>query len=597
MTRFGTTRRASWRGTIGRGLAVGAMVLGGLTAAISPAAAEEDTAYASTIGDGAWNVAWDSTVWESDEEIAENFGIDLILSRQGASVWFFTMEDQADGPTCLEEVGPLYEEMVGITDSEPFVDEDGEQVGYADEATARSFWEIEMELEDGTVTGFGYHSCWTIEEGSTAIFAGSLLDTAELEENAGLVDDLFAAVGTQFDGETVVEDGIAAGAGSGSDDPVEDDPAPSEDIPAGADADNGTYRSPEFGFTTSWDPADWDVTLEVLGEEANGRDLIRLDETDGTSAAFVEGGTNWEGDLETCMESLASDIALDLDDTEPIEDPETGDPFVIEDDDQLGAGFLFDFTGEGEEPNIVVVLACQALDDDVVVGVTHISDDLDAYFDEDFPLFEELFGNISAGEASDDTADDPAPSDEGSDRGDARDDGEATPDSGTEERESTPETGTDETGGVYVSPTYFYFLAWDTTIWESLNEASSGGTDSLSLVSENLQADLIGYEDGAGDVVGCVEDLTATLGDAYGGAEIFERDNGDLITVSDDGTQAFALITYSADGVQSGTIVTCHQISGEAVVYLAASGPVDILVDQTDDVTALLAGLLVIPAE
>ncbi len=554
--------------------AVMAMTIGGLSSADMPATAQTrtDTAFSSTHGElGSWSVAWDSDDWTKNEDAAEGTEIDLILERDGTFVHFYEVVDAADAATCLADIVPFVEGEIGLTDSEPLLDDDGEPVGLVTDINSREVRTVSGEVGGDDFDGFGYSSCWEIEAGETAIFATAVTTAAAAEDDLPLLDDLFAEVRTYVDGEEITGDAT----GDATPEPANRD----EDATAtGADEDAGTYVSPTFGFSTAWDPDAWTVERESVSEDGADRDLIRLDETDGSSILFFEGGTTWDGDLDECLTQLLTDLDVDPDEAEPLEDPETGDAFAIDDDDRLAAGYLGTLTRDNDDEivSVVYVVACERLDDDLIVGVSHVSDEDERYFTEDYPLFEEILDNTAAPGTDD------AP------------DGTGTPDA------AATSTGDGASGaeglGSYLSPTYGYTLEWDPAYWMPLGQSSGGGTDVLTLVAADLFANVVGYETVDGDIETCLDDFIAITQEESPDAAILDGDDGPGVTTSDDGRQLTALVAApTGDGVEV-SFVYCVAIADGAAVRLSITGDADALDAESDAIDTLVAGLVVPPA-
>ena len=308
----------------------------------------------------------------NDEDGIGDSEIDLLLEREGTFVHFYEIVDTDDAATCLAEVVPLFEETIGLSDSGPLLDDDGDPIRHADDLNSRAVREVTSD----DFAGYEYASCWEIEEGATAVFAGAIVSDDVAGEDLPLLDGLYAEVRTYLDGEQ------------------------------------------------------------------NGQDS-------GTEAATPDAAT-------------------------------------------------------------------------------------------------------------------PAASDE---------------------------------GGVYLSPTYGYLLEWDETYWSPIGMSSDDeGTDALTVIADDLHADLVGYVNGDGDVETCLDDFLAIQQGEAPDAVILETDDGESLEISADGTMLTAMIVSTDGEVSTGTLFTCTSISDEAVVRLSVTGESDRLMAEHDAIQQLFDGLLVIPA-
>lgn len=156
--------------------------------------------------------------------------------------------------------------------------------------------------------------------------------------------------------------------------------------------DGNTYVSPNFGYELEWDEDVW----EVDEEDSNGRDVLVLLETDGTSLVYVEGYEAYDGDPEDCLEGSSAEIleADSISDVEPLEDEndEEGDgdgggvPFAV-------YSYVYE-TDEGDEQDRVSYFTCQTLVEGEAVLAFSFVGLLEAYAD-DLPVWDDLFNSLT----------------------------------------------------------------------------------------------------------------------------------------------------------------------------------------------------------
>ncbi len=369
---------------------------------------------------------------------------------------------------------------------------------------------------------------------------------------------------------------------------------------AQADEDAGTYESPTFGYTLEWDADLWSVELDDEASDDYPRDLLQLEDADGTTALFIEASEEDWSDTDACVEGLFEEIGIDPADGEAVED-EDGEVFEVSDDDRSLAAYIFEIELEdGETQDQVRLIECRAdTDSDLIVGFTVLSGIVDDYAGTGYPMVEEIADSLAfaGGGGSDDddataeASDEDDATEEASDdaTAEASDDEDATEEANDEDatEEATEEASDDDAGGdtgvdgsSYVSPTYAYSLSWDEDVWTVEDESSEDEVDSLTLESDLLTMYLVGYNSGDGDPETCLDNYLTVLDDrGDGDAEIVVGDEGELIFPSEDGMSLSAYLFYSVDGESFASYVTCITLDDESVMGVEFTGAPDVLAE------------------
>ena len=216
----------------------------------------------------------------------------------------------------------------------------------------------------------------------------------------------------------------AAAGQAGDEDDEDEDPTEDEDTAGDEEeeengddgGDEAVYESPQYGYTLTYDAAEWEVVDETTDE--GGDDLLFL--TNGVSNALLVGQPRYDGDLEECLAAWEEgQSAIEgVDDWEPLED-EDGEPVAGEDDDRAWAAFAFDYTGEDqEEVERVIYVECRVLvpEESVVVLLHNVrAED----YEDEVDAFEALFEGLEVPEAEaedEDDADEDEDADEDADQ-------------------------------------------------------------------------------------------------------------------------------------------------------------------------------------
>lgn len=614
VARFGAIRRTKPTGA--RLIATLAMLLGTLTVGLQSAAAQSGGDSFTYDEDGLeWSISWDGDTWSE----GESDSADLSLEAAGSFVQFVVLTPATEDPAeCLANVVPSFEEGAGAIEADAFEDDNGDPVLDETADYAYELRTISVDLDGEEIGADVIHACYVL--GDDALLWGVGLIPVDLDE---LDDALELFDGVEIAGEPV-ELGLldivsGTGGGTGEDEATpeasdddeetpeasdEDEATPeasddeetpeasdeddvdssdSDDAGPGADEDAGTYTSPTFGYSLEWDADAYMVENDQTVDTYQlGRDFLQLNNTDTSSILFVEGDDDSWSDTDDCVATLLDEVEVDPDDGELLDDA-NGDPFEISDDERSAAAYLVTVTlDDGDESDEIVMVDCR-LDpnSDVIVGFTNRSGFVDSYIEDDYPAVEEILDSLAFGGTGDGTpeaSDDEQPSDDA-------------------EPSDEAEVGVD--GSTYISPTYFYMLSWDEEIWTVEDESSEDEVDALTLSSDLLTMNLVGYNSGDGDPETCLDNYLTVLDDrGDGDAEIVtDPDTGDeLVFPSDDGDSLDALLIYSVDGENFASLVTCISLDDESIVGLEFTAPgVDVVSDDaTDQIDGIFDGLFVL---
>ena len=222
---------------------------------------------------------------------------------------------------------------------------------------------------------------------------------------AGTVPD---AVAQQDDEDEEEVDDTDDQAGDEDDADDEDDAEP--------DDDEETYESPLYGYTLTYDSAEWEVLQE---DEDSDDDYDQLFLTNGVSIVGLTGDPDYADDeLADCVddyigglenEDSASDIdLLDEQDAEG------------EDDDRVWQTVTYTWEVEDGEEDYIRYFECRWLGDDLTLVILH--DTLDADYEDEIEAREELLEGFSPPEGDTDDEDDADTDAGGADEEDDRDD-------------------------------------------------------------------------------------------------------------------------------------------------------------------------------
>lgn len=317
--------------------------------------------------------------------------------------------------------------------------------------------------------------------------------------------------------------------------------------------DDNTFTGPNFGWSVEWDEDIWAFDDE---DNSGGGDYFSLVTVEGEPFALSQffGAEEFGGDPDECVsgwEDFISnrDAVSDVDEDTRVELPETPDD---------GANTAYTYVSEadnGTEFDLIEYVACQTLVEDEAVLIHTVITTQDD-FEDLIPLIDDLAAEIILPDNT---------------RGRGDDEDEETPD--------TDATGID--GNEYVGPNFGWELTWDDDIWTVDAEDNSGGSDFISLESEDPSAFVLflAIEDFDGDPDDCAEDWGDQIEDR-GDAEDVEEAT-DLDVPDEPRGATGAAYTYSVEVRGGDTIdiveyVQCYElVEGEAVLEVILQAPED----------------------
>ena len=378
---------------------------------------------------------------------------------------------------------------------------------------------------------------------------------------------------------------------------------------AQSDEDAGSYVSPTFGYTLAWDPDAWTVEDEREPTGQSTRDFLRLATNDAdrdglvTGIIFIEGTDQDWSDPDDCVRTLAREIDVRPSRDESIEDPETGEPYVISGPDRSAAAYIrVSEDDEGDTSEQAAMFECRADPaSDLIVAFTNVSAYTTSYFDDAYPAFAALIDGLTlpGGEANGPgKGDDPNQGGGGGGNGGGKPgpggDGADPSDAPVGGDESTPTPATDDPTA-FTADEFGVELTWDPEVWAFDGEERGEGYAAVRLSSELLTTAFVPYVSGDGSVTTCLDNYVAILNERGAGtAAIVVRPDGQQdITVSDDGTQLVAYVAYTDKDVLFQSQIRCTSLSATDVLAVEFTGPAaDLRGDEaTEQIDGLLTGL------
>lgn len=373
------------------------MLFGTMAVGLPGAGAQSGSGFEYDEGGLTWSVDYDDSVWTDGS--ADTADLSL-TSDNGSISQFLTLPDVNEDPAgCLTAVVPRFEEGAGFTSSTPYKIDSGDPIAGATDAYA---YEIDT-VESDTLSGLAVHVCFALDDASV-VWGVTLVPDG--------VDDLDAVYAlydsVSIDGESTpigLPDGDA-GESTGNDaTPVASDegtPASSDGTPAagngtptasgaGADEDAGTYESQTYGYTLSWDADNWTVEADNETNRDYPRDYLQLFNVDQTSVIYIEGTDGEWADTDACVRSLLDEVNVNTRSNAAVDDPETGDPYKVSENDRSAAAY----TTSQDGTDITVLADCrQDPGSDLIVGFTSISNEVDDYFGVEYPAVEDILNSL-----------------------------------------------------------------------------------------------------------------------------------------------------------------------------------------------------------
>ena len=345
-----------------------------------------------------WSLSYDDSVWtESTADTA-----DLSLETDNGSITqFLTLPDVYDDPaSCLAGVVPQFNDGAGVTDSVAAEDDNGEPIADESDAYAYEVQTITLDAQGQSVQGDAVHVCFDLGNG------GELWAVALVPDVPGTANDV-DAVYTLLDGVSVAGDSVPVGLSEGgtSGTPAAGTPAASNaatptagngtpaagnGTPAAGSGD-GDYTSPTYGYTLTFSPDDWSVDGEIAAaDNSTGRDRLDLTNADGSSLLYIEGSEEWT-DPDDCVSTLLDEIGVDPSAADPVEDPDTGDPYEVSEDGHSAVAYTGSANGEGAT---ALVDCRQDPNSDLIVGVTNLTTEFNDYFGQEYPAVEDVLNSL-----------------------------------------------------------------------------------------------------------------------------------------------------------------------------------------------------------
>lgn len=378
---------------------------------------------------------------------------------------------------------------------------------------------------------------------------------------------------------------------------------------AQSDEDAGSYVSPTFGYSLDWDPDAWTVEDEREPTGQSTRDFLRLATNDAdrdglvTGIVFIEGTDQDWSDPDDCVRTLAREIDVRPSRDEPIEDPETGEPYAISGPDRSAAAYIRVFEDDdGDESEQGAMFECRADPaNDLIVAFTNVSAYTTGYFDDAYPAFAALIDGLALpGGAADGPGkgDDPNQGDGGGNGKPGPGGNGASPsDDGPEPAESDEPTPATDDPTAFTADEFGVELTWDPAVWAFDGEERGEGYAAVRLSSELLTTAFVPYVSGDGSVTTCLDNYVAILNERGAGtATIVLRPDGQQdITVSDDQAELVAYVAYTDKDVLFQSQIRCTSLSATDVLAIEFTGPAADLrgAEATDQIDGLLAGLRV----
>ncbi|MDQ3655058.1 MAG: hypothetical protein M3457_08265 [Chloroflexota bacterium] len=373
--------------------------------------------------------------------------------------------------------------------------------------------------------------------------------------------DYDAALAAAQDGitlnDTPVFSGEAAAPGADPGEPAEE---PTEE-PGTGGIDDGSYTSPDHGFSVTWDDA-WEAT-----ETSGSGDINELRLTSSTGGISILAGSFYGGDPETCLAGEDAYFGTEdpnVRDWEPAVD-DNGDPVAGSDDGLAYGVFTFAYGSEDDGyVDLVDYIECRS----VIPGETTLeilaSTTPDLY-EEHIAAVLEITNAIEMPEGAEpvEPADPALPDFEGQ----------------SQPAESTPESGGESglDGAIFTSPSFGWSLEAPEG-WTIEGESIAAGDETL-VVSNGLSTISLHATDAyTGDLSGCIA-FARELLDAdplYADLRVDATSSGEAFQGADD-RSAFARFTYTgADSEKWAHFVDCRYIvEGESVLIVSQDVPYD----------------------
>jgi hypothetical protein len=266
-----------------------------------------------------FSLEWNADDWDVNAATSDVTGDFVQLVGRRGFISFLGIEQFGGDPlVCFENFADFLaqdEPPFTVEEFEPFEDEAGEVVeGEEDDRVFGAFRSVVAD-EDGIEQEFVYYlECRTLVPDEAVLVILQVIQPPSAYELASESrDEILATLEIPDAGGDEEDEEPANGDGRGiGDDPVRDDGDEDEDEDEADDRDEAdapgtgslrSYTSDAFGYTVSWDRADWTLTNRVVED---GRDLIELSAESGL--VTIEGQTRFAGDPAACLNAVTTNL-------------------------------------------------------------------------------------------------------------------------------------------------------------------------------------------------------------------------------------------------------------------------------------------------
>ena len=351
-----------------------------------------------------WSVSYDDGYWtEGGGSDTADFSLQTDV---GSIAQFITLADVNEDPAgCLAAVIPEFEDGAGATDSVGYEDDNGDPVAGETDAYAYEVRTITTTVQNQDVDLQTVHACYALDDMSLVWAVGLVPDVSDA---AGDLDATYALFdGISINGEPTpiglssgdTSDGTPAASDEGTPVAGGGTPGPADATPAaggsGADENAGTYVSQSYGYTLNWVADDWTVGADQETSAAYPRDVLQLVNSQETSLLYAEGTDGEWTDTDDCVSGLLDEIGLDVAGADPLNDPETDEPYAISEDGHSAEAYTGTLESDSGNLDASVLVDCrQDTGSDLIVGFTSVSNDLDDYFGTEYPAVADILDSL-----------------------------------------------------------------------------------------------------------------------------------------------------------------------------------------------------------
>ncbi len=395
--------------TVARLIVAVAMLFGTMAVGLQGAGAQADEAAGTYESPSfGYTLEWDADQWTVDGELEADTNSDrdfLALSDTDGTTQLFAEGSEDSWSDTSDCVDTLFPELgVDVADGELVDDANGDPFEIDDDDHSAAAYLIPVKLDSGdTQDQVLLVECWA-DPGSDLIVGFSsrsgLVDSYGTD-GYGLIEPIIASLPFANSGQGGSATPVAEESGTpvASDDATpeatdEGTPVANDGTPVaggGADENAGTYTSPTYGYTLAWDAGNWTVDTDNESNPDYPRDYLQLFNVDQTSVLYIEGTDGEWDDTDACVSSLLDEVNVNTRSDAAVDDPETGDPYEISENDRSAAAY----TTSQDGTDITVLADCrQDPGSDLIVGFTSISNEVDDYFGVEYPAVEEILNSL-----------------------------------------------------------------------------------------------------------------------------------------------------------------------------------------------------------